>query len=145
MILFYRTSDIPYGCFSNFALYPFVEDDRVYLTSEHYFQAFKYVGWNHEYFEKIRTAKTPKEAAMLGRDRSVQIRPHWDSLKDEIMYHACFLKFTAYESIRTILLGTGDEELVEDSEKDWYWGWGADHTGQNTLGKILMQLRSDLR
>jgi ribA/ribD-fused uncharacterized protein len=42
-------------------------------------------------------------------------------------------------------LSTGDEEIVEDSPIDSYWGCGADGKGQNNLGKILMEVRSRLR
>lgn len=145
MILFYRTAD-PYGCFSNFAPFPFVaEDEKIYITAEHYYQAQKYAQVDMAYYEKIRKAKTPKEAAKLGREKNVPMRTDWLAARDQVMYHACFLKFSAYQSIRALLVMTGEEELVEDSSVDWYWGWGSDHTGENKLGKILMQLRSDLK
>ncbi len=145
MILFYQTADIPYGCFSNFSKHPFVEFGRIFKTSEHYFQSMKYLGVNQQYFELIVQAKTPKEAAQLGRSGMFPMRSDWELIKDSIMYHAVFLKFTTYASLQQILLSTGDEELVEDSPVDSYWGWGYDHKGKNKLGKILMRLRSDLR
>lgn len=43
----------------------------------------------------------------------------------------------------------GDEDLVEASPVDAYWGtgWvtGADGTGRNVLGRILMETRATLR
>lgn len=44
-----------------------------------------------------------------------------------------------------MLLATSDAEVVEDSKYDNYWGIGRDCTGSNTLGKILMQVREELR
>ncbi len=43
------------------------------------------------------------------------------------------------------LLATGDEELIENAPNDYYWGCGADGTGLNMTGKLLMELRTELR
>ena len=48
-------------------------------------------------------------------------------------------------TLRDVLLGTGDEEIVEDSPTDGYWGCGADGKGRNRLGEILMEVRATLR
>lgn len=47
--------------------------------------------------------------------------------------------------MRALLLATGDEEIVENACGDDYWGCGADGTGKNMLGKILMETRAILR
>jgi predicted NAD-dependent protein-ADP-ribosyltransferase YbiA (DUF1768 family) len=39
----------------------------------------------------------------------------------------------------------GDEDLVEASPVDAYWGTGAGGTGRNVLGRILMETRATLR
>ncbi|HSD85164.1 MAG TPA: NADAR domain-containing protein, partial [Anaerolineae bacterium] len=54
-------------------------------------------------------------------------------------------KFEANAELREVLLSTADEELVEDSPTDAYWGCGAQRTGQNKLGQILMEVRTRLR
>jgi predicted NAD-dependent protein-ADP-ribosyltransferase YbiA (DUF1768 family) len=36
-------------------------------------------------------------------------------------------------------------DIVEDSPKDDFWGWGPKRDGRNELGKIWMLLRSQLR
>ena len=46
-ILFYRVNE-PYGEFSNFAPYPFELKGKSWPTSEHYFQAQKFAGTEHE-------------------------------------------------------------------------------------------------
>lgn len=46
---------------------------------------------------------------------------------------------------RTKLLATGDAELVEYARSDSYWGCGADGSGKNMLGRILMEVQAELR
>lgn len=43
------------------------------------------------------------------------------------------------------LLLSGDLDIVEDSPKDEFWGWGPNRDGRNELGKIWMRLRDELR
>jgi len=61
------------------------------------------------------------------------------------MREAVLKKFLTHTDIREILLSTGNEILVEDSSCDYFWGCGADKTGQNHLGKILMSVREEIR
>ena len=58
-IYFYLQAEKPYGVFSNFSPHGFVLDGRYYPTSEHYFQAQKFVGSPADY-EAIATAPAPK-------------------------------------------------------------------------------------
>ncbi len=141
-IYFYSTRD-RYGCFSNFSSHGFELDGLYWVTSEHYFQAQKFVGTPH--LEKIRQAKTPKDAAQMGRDRQRPLRSDWEAVKDQIMYQAVLRKFATHPDIREILLSTEDEEIVENSPIDYYWGCGADGSGKNRLGEILMSVRKTLR
>jgi hypothetical protein len=39
----------------------------------------------------------------------------------------------------------GDRELIEDSWRDDFWGWGPHRNGKNMLGKLWMEIRSELR
>jgi hypothetical protein len=54
------------------------------------------------------------------------------------------LKFTQHQKLKGLLLGTGNNYLVEDSPNDYWWGIGADQSGQNQLGKLLEELRDEL-
>ncbi|MCC5641055.1 NADAR family protein [Nostoc sp. CHAB 5844] len=141
-IYFYSTRE-QYGCFSNFSAHGFVLDDLHWYTSEHYFQAQKFVGTLH--LEQIRLAKTPKEAAKMGRERNRPLRQDWEQVKDQIMKKAVLRKFETHADIREILLNTGDTEIVENSPTDYYWGCGADSSGKNMLGIILMDVCDILR
>jgi N-glycosidase YbiA len=141
-IRFYRVDD-EYGCFSNFSPHPVKMKGKVWPTSEHYFQAQKFVGTAHE--EEIRRVKSPMIAARMGRDRKRPLRRDWESVKDEIMFEAVRAKFTQHEELRKILLATGDAEIIEHTGKDSYWGDGGDGGGRNMLGKTLMLVRDELR
>jgi N-glycosidase YbiA len=141
-IYFYSDREQPYGCFSNFSAHGFVLDDLYWPTSEHYFQAQKFAGTPR--VEQIRGLNKPKEAANMGRDRSFPLRSDWETVKDDVMQQAVLAKFRTHGDIRNILLGTGDEDLVENAPGDYYWGCGQDGTGQNKLGLILMEVRQVL-
>jgi ribA/ribD-fused uncharacterized protein len=141
-IFFYRVND-PYGCFSNFSPHAFMTDGRYWTTSEHYFQANKFVGT--ERYEHIRLASSPTAAARMGRDRQYPLRPNWETVKDDVMREAVYLKFSSNQDILQVLLGTEGEELIEKTTDDYYWGCGTTAKGKNMLGKILMETRDKLR
>jgi ribA/ribD-fused uncharacterized protein len=141
-ILFYSVSD-EYGCFSNFAPYPITLDGKQWPTSEHYFQAQKFEEERHR--EEVRRAKSPMIAARLGRDRKKKLRPDWEAVKVGVMRKAVRAKFTQHDDLRTVLLATGDATLVEHTENDDFWGDGGDGSGRNMLGRVLMEVRAELR
>jgi ribA/ribD-fused uncharacterized protein len=141
-IRFYSTGE-EYGCFSNFYRAPIRLLGKVWPTSEHFFQAQKFAGTEHE--EEIRQARTPREAARLGRSRKYRLRPDWEAVKDNVMREALVAKFTQHAELRESLLGTGDALLVEHTENDSYWGDGGDGSGRNRLGQLLMAVRDELR
>ena len=139
---FYATGG-EFGCFSNFSPYGFELGGRYWPTSEHYFQAQKFAGTEGE--EHVARSRRPKEAANRGRDRSLPLRADWEAVKDDLMRAAVLRKFETHPEIRAVLIGTGDEEIVENAPGDFYWGCGADGTGRNMLGRILMEVRARLR
>ena len=141
-IYFYKTNE-EYGCFSNFSKHGFELEAKYWITIEHYFQAQKFVGTESE--EQVRLSSTPMEAADMGRDRSKPLRKDWEEVKDDIMRRAVLEKFKANNDAKKILFSTGDEEIIEKTTKDYYWGCGEDGTGKNMLGKILMETRDILR
>ncbi|MBE9182114.1 NADAR family protein [Oculatella sp. LEGE 06141] len=142
-IYFYIEREKPYGCFSNFSAHGFMLDELYWVTSEHYFQAQKFINTPH--LEQVRLANTPKDAANMGRNRSLPLRADWEQIKDDVMRKAVLQKFKTHADIREILLATGNEVLVENSPIDYYWGCGKDGSGKNKLGQILMEVREILR
>ena len=141
VIYFYSVTDKE-GYLSNFARYSFELEGKYWETVEHYFQAQKFLGTELE--EKIRKAATPKQAKILGQSRNIVLREDWEEVKNEIMLKAIRKKFQTHENIKQKLLATGQEELIESSPNDYYWGCGSDGSGKNITGILLMQVRSEL-
>jgi ribA/ribD-fused uncharacterized protein len=141
-IYFFKIKE-PYGCFSNFAPYSIQEGGLLWLTSEHYYQAWKFL--DYETRERIRLMPKPGDAAREGRRRDLPLREDWEEIKVSVMLQAVLFKFEQHEDIKQILLGTGDARIVERTDRDSYWGDGPDGKGRNMLGQVLQIVRAHLR
>jgi ribA/ribD-fused uncharacterized protein len=140
MIKFY-SSQRDFGWLSNFSRHAIEMDGKSWPTVEHYYQAMKATSTVAQ--DSIRLADTPGSAKRLGKQ--VAMRPDWEQVKMEIMKNALIAKFTQHPELRDKLMETGYDELVEDSPIDWEWGCGSDGRGENKLGKLLMEVRQELR
>lgn len=140
-IKFYKPN-APYGEFSNFSEHSVFIDGKVWPTTEHYFQAQKFHGTQHE--EVIRNLKTPMDAKIAGQDRSKPLREDWEKIKDNIMRKAVYEKFTQHPELKKLILSTGNAFLIEHTKNDNYWADGGDGNGRNMLGQILMEVRKIL-
>ena len=78
------------------------------------------------------------------RDKEFR-RTDWDLIKVDIMKEILREKAHQHEYVRRKLLATGDRELVENSWRDDFWGWGPNKDGRNQLGKLWMEIRSEIR
>ena len=143
-IKFYNRDD-PYYEFTNFYSAPIEIDRKTWPTTEHYFQAQKFVGTPYE--EQIRHFPRPRQAFDFTRDPKVSRwrRNDWESIKEHVMYKALLAKFTQHDYLRKMLLETKERDLIEHSPYDSYWGDGGDGSGKNRLGELLMQLRRKLQ
>ena len=140
-IKFYKTND-PHGYMSNYKKARFFIYGRWWNNVEAPYQAQKCI--NIAEYDAIHQAKTANDARLLGQ--KVKMRDEWDVFhKDRVMHECCMAKFLQHKDLRDQLMATGDEELVEDSSVDWYWGCGKDGTGKNMLGKTLMKIRDELK
>lgn len=93
----------------------------------------------------IRTASSAHEAFKLAEANRDQRRPDWDAVKVDVMREILRAKAEQHEYVRRKLLATGDRELIEDSWRDDFWGWGPNRDGRNMLGKLWMEVRAELR
>ena len=84
-------------------------------------------------------------AAEMGRDRNRPLRRDWEAVKDDVMRTVLRAKFTQHPELREQLLTMGDAYLIEHTRSDSYWGDGGDGSGRNMLGRILMEVRDELR
>ena len=97
------------------------------------------------YFSKIK----PSEAKKMGK--TIPARPDWETIKVDVMKDIIRLKFTQSSKLKTRLLETGDEEIVEGNLwHDNFWGHCncqkcRSIKGTNMLGKILMEVREELK
>lgn len=141
--------DGQYAFLSNFydSPLPTAGGTIIYPTVEHYFQAMKTE--NPEEREKIRLAATPGKAKRLGRN--VNLRADWEEIKQSVMKYALIKKFNHNPELKSLLLETGDAELVEGNDwHDNYWGNCScakcvNIPGANHLGKLLMEIREDYK
>ncbi len=134
----------PYGEFSNFYPAPIQLDGHTWATSEHYFQAQKFIT-NEKHFHNILRLTNPREAFDYVRTHESAVRSDWASVKDHVMLKACMAKFRQHPKLGQLLLSTGDRTLVEHTTNDSYWGDGGDGTGRNQLGITLMKVRDSLK
>lgn len=136
-----------FGFLSNFYLSPVMVDGHMFLTVEHAFQAYK--AKTQLDFDSVRSQSTPGKAKRVGR--SIELRSDWEEIKDDIMLKAVRDKFTHNGALAVLLLRTNDVELVEGNTwHDNIWGDCScskcqNIVGENRLGKILMQVRAELR
>lgn len=144
-IRFFSKLDNEFRGFSNFAPSPVVIDGKRYPTVEHFFQASKYpsdITWQ----EAIRVSATPAKAKQLGtqKDKMDKVRPDWDSKKEEIMITGLRAKFQQNSGLLQQLKETGERPLIEAST-DAFWGEGRTGSGKNRMGKLLEQVRTELK
>jgi len=120
---------------SNFSPAPVKLDGVTYPTVEHAYQAAKTLG-DQTHFQ----TGSPGDAKRRGR--VVGLRPDWESVKVAVMLDLLRQKFADRDRM-SALLGTGDAELIEGNT----WGdrfWGVCRgSGENHLGKLLMQVRAE--
>lgn len=129
-----------YGWLSNFHLERFVYKHQVWRSVENFYQAHKSLD------TKVREevcGLSPSLAKQYGK--SIKLRPHWDKIKDVVMYQALLLKFVQNKGLREQLENTGNARLIEDAPWDNYWGSGRQGDGLNRLGQLLMKVRYELR
>lgn len=123
----------------------FDEEEIIFPTVEHFFQAMKSKKW--EDWKFIYSLKTAKEAKQEGR--KLELRKDWETVKLDIMDVGLCGKFSKKYNPDLLrkLLYTGDSLLIEGNYwHDNFWG---DCTcekckgikGENNLGKLLMEVR----
>lgn len=130
-----------YSYLSNFYPTPVDYEGVTYPSSEHAFQAAKTEDSRTRRI--IASAASPGMAKAIGR--TVRLRKGWDDMRIEVMRGILHDKFDRREALRFALLDTGDAKLVEGNTwGDTFWGV-CNGEGENHLGKLLMQLREELR
>lgn len=144
------------GPFSQWYKHKFKVDGVEYNTAEQYMMAMKahYFG-DTEIEKRILATNDPSEQKALGRQVEGFDKEAWDAVSRGFVYKGNMAKFTSDPGLQSILLATGDKELVEASPFDTIWGIGigmkdpkrldkANWRGTNWLGETLMKVRNDI-
>ena len=127
--------------FGNFYLRKLKYNGLVFECAESAFQAAKCANP----IDRQKFVGLDGDAAFhLGR--SVSMRSDWHQVKRSTMKEILTAKFQDFD-LRTALAQTGSAYIIEHNERkgrDTFWSDDFDGTGQNVLGQILMEIRTDL-
>jgi len=130
-----------------------VSVDWRFRSAEHAYQASKAV--DAQLAAIIWQAPTAADAKRLGRE--ITPRPDWVNMRVAVMREVIQAKFTGNTALADALCDTGTRELIEGNTwGDRFWGvevtstpsGAADaiiYTGENWLGRILMERRAALQ
>lgn len=131
----------PYKFLSNFYPTPVEYNGHVWQSSEHAYMSAK--SNNPHYLSQLKQCSTSGQAKQLGR--VVELRKDWEQVKNYVMLEVLRVKFAKDSPLAFCLLATGDLRLVEGNTwGDTYWGV-CKGVGENWLGRMLMQVREELR
>ena|SRR5665213_582702 len=139
-ILFYEEKWYFFSNFSSFAIYWRGED---WMTSEHAYQASKFI--DEATCKLVKNARSAHDAKKIARANYDKLRADWKVLKLLFMEEILHAKLDQHLYIQQKLLESGDALIVENSPKDSFWGRGPDWKGENHLGRLWMKLRDEIR
>lgn len=131
--------------FDNFAAFQVDYRGRRWPTSEHAYQASHFFETAPDLADEIFSARSAHDAYKIAKANSDKAPENWSDIKVGVMYDICRCKALQNPYVLQKLAASGDLDIVEDSPKDDFWGWGPDRLGRNELGKIWMRLRDELR
>ncbi len=118
-------------------------------TSEALYQACRFP--HRPEVQKLIVSETsPMTAKMRSKPYRNDSREQWDDIRVPIMKWCLRVKLAQnWIKFGNLLLRTEDKPIVEDSQKDEFWGAikGNDGNfhGSNVLGRLLMELREKLK
>ncbi len=139
-ILFYEHE---YYFLSNFSAFAVLWKGKLYMTSEHVYQAEKFEDENIK--EEIKNTRSAHDSKKLASEYKDKYRKDWDDVKLGIMKEILCEKVNQHPYVKKKLLESGERLLVEDSWRDDFWGWGPNKDGANHLGKLWMEVRKEFK
>lgn len=129
---------------SNFSAFQIEWNGLLFPTSEHAYHWEKFPN-NPLCRDAILKSASAHDALVIATNNKHLRRPDWDDVKVGIMLEILRAKVQQHAYVEKKLLQTGDRELVENSWRDDFWGWGPNRDGKNTLGKLWMLVREEVR
>ncbi|MBQ7394960.1 MAG: NADAR family protein [Lentisphaeria bacterium] len=148
----YFNSRTPYlDIFSNFHDEPLKIEGEIWKSGEHYYQTAKFakngLQEDEAIYRIIADAETPVTSKKLADEYLTEenkARSHQALRTFQAMATMLNVKFAPGTLARKRLMQTGDLELVHLSGSDFFWGQNRKGTGNNLLGKALMQMRDSI-
>lgn len=146
-----------YHPLSHWYLSDFILSDMTFNCVEQWMMFSKaYLFGDKETAIKMLNESNPSNQRKLGRQVKYFKNDIWEKKRENIIYKGNYVKFSQNSTLREYLLNTGNSILAEASPTDLVWGIGYGvhdenrlyperWRGKNLLGKILMQVREDLR
>jgi type I restriction enzyme, S subunit len=148
--VFLKTAE-RFGGLSNMAPgFPIVVNGVRFRTSEALYQACRFPALP-EVQQLILTAMSPMTAKMRSKPFRAESRPDWDLVRVQIMRWCLRQKLQQnWPRFGSLLLSTGDAPIVEKkSRRSDYWSATEEQDGMlvgtNVLGRLLMELRDQLK
>jgi len=139
-ILFYENE---FYVFSNYSSFAIEWKGKIYPTSEHVYHSEKFD--DERMKEQIRTARSAHVSQKLAEANIDKYRKDWKDVRLGIMKEILREKVKQHPYVMKKLLESGNKELVEDSWRDSFWGWGENKNGENQLGKLWMEVREEFK
>lgn len=150
VVVVFKTKE-DFGGLSNMAAgFPLSINGVRVFTTEALYQACRFPHLP-EVQRTIIGQHSPMTAKMKSKPHRQSTRPDWDEVRYKIMRWCLRVKLAQhYTEFGRLLLATRDRPIVEQSRRDVYWGAKINEdedtlTGQNVLGRLLMELREKLK
>ncbi len=128
-----------YYLLSNFSSHQVEYNGEKYLTAEHAYQAAKFK--DPAIKKKIKNAPSAFLAREFGQTKEGR-KENFD--KVTVMKEIMRAKLSQHKDVREILKATGEAVIEKNHPEDYFWGTGADGSGENMMGKIWMELREKI-
>ncbi len=141
-VFFYEQDFYVLSNFSAFNVNVFGHD---FQTAEHAYHWRKFCDKEPTIACVIRHARSAHDAFKLAHQHKDKQHKNWSAIRLFEMRLILRAKVEQHEYVRRKLLATGDRELIENSWRDSFWGWGENRDGHNMLGKLWMEIRAELR
>ena len=137
-----------WGGLSNFGAFPLEVNGVAIPTSEALYQACRFPD-EPDLQRLVISQPNPMAAKIEANKNADRSRADWFDINVRLMRWVLRVKLACnYESFGQLLDSTGEMPIVEHSRRDRFWGAryeGSELVGVNALGRLLMELREQLR
>ena len=147
-----------FGCFSNWYQAEFDYAGKHFVNTEQFMMYHKVLMFHkYDLADQIMRTSDPSKCKKIAGQKFPEFDSElWEKTCRTIVKRGVKAKFSQNKDILKVLLGTGNSLLSECSPYDRKWGIGIDISdpdrfviakwkGKNLLGRILMEVREELR